>query len=135
VLLVVAHDDDERQRLQTDLERCDRNRYRVLGRSAPRRHSRPLRQRRLAGEPGALLLVDQRASRTREGRAGSTRPFRAEVPRLMASLLLLTGRILALLEPEDVSPAERLDRLLRTSPARPTRWEVERAARVLELTL
>jgi len=60
---------------------------------------------------------------------------RAEVPRLMASLLLLTGRILALLEPEDMSPAERLDQLLRTSPARPTRWEVERAARVLGLTL
>lgn len=58
---------------------------------------------------------------------------RAEVPRLMASLLLLTGRILALLEPENMSPAER--QLLRTSPARPTRWEVERAARVLGLTL
>ena len=53
----------------------------------------------------------------------------------MASLLLLTGRILALLEPEDMSPAECLDRLLRPSPARPTRWEVERAARVLGMTL
>jgi hypothetical protein len=60
---------------------------------------------------------------------------RAEIPRLMAALLLLTGRVIALLEPENVSTEERLDRLLRPTPGRPTRWEVERATRVLNMTL
>jgi hypothetical protein len=60
---------------------------------------------------------------------------RAEVPKLMAALLLLSGRVIALLEPENVSPEERLERLLRPTPGRPTRWEVERAERVLDLTL
>jgi hypothetical protein len=53
----------------------------------------------------------------------------------MATLLLLSARVIALLEPENMSPEERLERLLRRSPGRPTHWEVERAARVLDLTL
>ncbi|HET9489620.1 MAG TPA: hypothetical protein VFR64_07695 [Methylomirabilota bacterium] len=53
----------------------------------------------------------------------------------MATLLLLSARVIALLEPENMSPEERLERLRRCSPGRPTHWEVERAARVLDLTL
>jgi Domain of unknown function (DUF1931) len=60
---------------------------------------------------------------------------RAEIPRLMAALLVLAGRVIAVLEPENASPVERLELLLRPGPGRPTRWELERAARVLDLTL
>jgi Domain of unknown function (DUF1931) len=60
---------------------------------------------------------------------------REEVPRLMAALLLLAGRVIAILEPENVSAEERLDRLLRPTPGRPTRWEIERASRVLDMIL
>jgi hypothetical protein len=59
----------------------------------------------------------------------------AEVPRLMAALLLLAGRVIAIIEPGDVSTTERLERLLRPTPTGPTHWEVERAARVLSLTV
>jgi hypothetical protein len=62
-------------------------------------------------------------------------PVKAEMPRLMTALLLLAGRIIGLLEPETVSTVERLDRLLRPAPNQPTRWELERAARVLDMTL
>jgi hypothetical protein len=58
-----------------------------------------------------------------------------EIPRLMAALLLLAGRVVAILEPSDLSTAERLDRLLRHEPSGPTHWELERASRVLELTV
>jgi Domain of unknown function (DUF1931) len=61
---------------------------------------------------------------------------RAEVPRLMAALLLLAGRVIAIVEPDDVTMAERLDRLLRRrQPSGPTPWELERASRVLGLTV
>ncbi len=60
---------------------------------------------------------------------------RAEIPRLMAALLLLAGRVITILEPETMSPQERLERLLRHTPSQPTHWEIERAARVLDLTL
>src|SRR3989442_2050260 len=60
---------------------------------------------------------------------------RMEVPRLMAAMLLLAGRIIALLEPANMSTEERLDRLLRHRASQPTRWEVERATRVLDMTL
>jgi hypothetical protein len=59
----------------------------------------------------------------------------AGIPRLMATLLLLSGRVIALLEPSDMSTEERLDRLLRHEPGRPTQWELLRAARVLDMTL
>jgi hypothetical protein len=60
---------------------------------------------------------------------------RMEVPRLMAALLLLAGQVISLLEPSDVSTTERLERLLRAHPSGPTHWELERAARVLKLTV
>jgi hypothetical protein len=53
----------------------------------------------------------------------------------MAAMLLLAARVIALLEPENMSPQERLERLLRGAPNEPTRWELERAAHVLNLTL
>lgn len=34
---------------------------------------------------------------------------RAEIPRLMAALLVLAGRVIAVLEPENASPVERLE--------------------------
>jgi Domain of unknown function (DUF1931) len=60
---------------------------------------------------------------------------RQEVPRLMAALLLLAARIIAILEPSDMSTEERLERLLRHLPTQPTHWELERATRILNLTL
>jgi hypothetical protein len=60
---------------------------------------------------------------------------RLEVPRLMAALLLLAGRVIAILEPSDMSTTERLERLLRHDPTGPTHWELERACRVLNLTV
>jgi len=58
-----------------------------------------------------------------------------EIPHLMAALLLLTSRVIDILEPKDVSPQERLDRLLRGPSIQPTPWEVEPATRVLDMTL
>jgi hypothetical protein len=52
----------------------------------------------------------------------------------MATLLLFAWRVISLLEPESMSHEERLQRLLRLAPSRPTRWEVERVTRVLDMT-
>ena len=60
---------------------------------------------------------------------------RMEVPRLMAALLLPAGRVIAILEPSDMSTIERLERLLRHDPTGPTHWGLERACRVLNLTV
>jgi hypothetical protein len=60
---------------------------------------------------------------------------RSEIPRLMAALLLLAGCVIRILEPSDMSTTERLDRLLRHDPTGPTPWELQRASRVLNLTL
>jgi hypothetical protein len=60
---------------------------------------------------------------------------RAEIPRLMAALLLLAGRVIAVIEPENMSMLERLERLTRAAPGRPSHWEVERAAVILDMTL
>jgi len=60
---------------------------------------------------------------------------KSELPRLMAALLLLAARIIAVLEPSDMSTEERLERLLRHLPTQPTRWELQRAARILDFTL
>jgi hypothetical protein len=61
--------------------------------------------------------------------AGIRTPFdddvRPEVPRLMAGLLILTARVVALLESED----------RRVSPKRPSRRTLERAEALLDLTL
>jgi len=53
----------------------------------------------------------------------------------MAALLLLAARIIAILEPSDMSTEERLERLLRHLPTQPTHWELERATRIVNLTL
>ena len=53
----------------------------------------------------------------------------------MAALLLLAARIIAILEPSDMSTEERLERLTRYLPTQPTRWELERAARILNLSV
>jgi hypothetical protein len=87
----------------------------------------------LAGElelrPLLLFLAD----------AGVPEPLdemvRNEIPKLMAALLLLSARIIAILAPSDMSTEERLERLVRHLPAQPTHWEVERATRILDLTL
>ncbi len=71
--------------------------------------------------------------------AGVPGPFddavRADIPRLMAAFLLLAGRVIAVVEPAYMTTEERLDRLLRSAADRPTRWELERALRVLDMTL
>jgi hypothetical protein len=73
------------------------------------------------------------------GDAGVSGPLdelvKAEITRLMVAMLFLTAHVIALLEPASMSPQERLERLLRGTPTEPTRWELERAARVLNLTL
>lgn len=60
---------------------------------------------------------------------------RAELPKLMAGLLLLTGRVIAILSPSDLTTEERLERLVRHLPAQPTHWEIERSTRIVNLTL
>ena len=60
---------------------------------------------------------------------------RADVPKLMAALLLLGARVIAILTPSDMSTEERLERLIRHLPTQPTHWEFERATRVVNLTL
>jgi len=95
----------------------------------------------------ALLVETDASARVLElrpllvflGDAGVSGPLdelvKAEIPRLMAAMLSLAARVIALLEPASMSPEERLERLLRGTPNEPTRWELERAARVLNLTL
>ena len=86
----------------------------------------------LAGEIGAQPLLVFLAD------AGVAAPLdervRADIPRLMAALVLLAGRVVALLDPDDLRPAERLERLRRRRGG-PTRLDVERAARVVDLSL
>jgi len=88
---------------------------------------------RLAGELGLQPLLTFLADAGVPGPLDET--VRDDVPRLMAALLLLTARIIAILEPSDMSTEERLERLTRHLPTEPTRWELERAARILNLGL
>jgi hypothetical protein len=85
--------------------------------------------RGIEADPVFLFLAD----------AGLEGPYdegiRPELPRLMAALLVLSGNVISILEPNDVPPLERLDLLTRKERDRPTPWEVERAERVLDLTL
>jgi osmotically-inducible protein OsmY len=60
---------------------------------------------------------------------------RSELPRLTAALLVVTGRIVAIVNPTHPLPTERLALLSRVHDDRPTAGELERAARVLDLTL
>ena len=74
--------------------------------------------------------------RTRTGlRAGVDDMVQADLPRLFAALLMLSGCIIAVLEPDTLLPQERFELLTRSADSRPTAWEVERAAQVLDLTL
>ena len=59
----------------------------------------------------------------------------AQLPRLTAALLILTAQVMATIAPSSIPPAERMDLLIRRDPGRPTPWELERAERVLDLTL
>lgn len=85
--------------------------------------------RELELEPLLVFLAD----------AGVPSPLdemvRVEIPRLMAALLLLAGRVLAVIKPENMSTLERLERLTRSAPGRPSRWELERAAVILNMIL
>ena len=112
------------------------------GRTRIFRHDLPLTkglQRQLAEAETLAAELELRPLLTFLAEAGIRGPLdelvRHEVPRLMATLLLLTARIIAILEPADMSTEERLERLLRHLPTQPTRWEFERAARILHLTL
>lgn len=60
---------------------------------------------------------------------------RHAIPKMMAALLLLAARVIAILEPSDMSTEERLERLLRHVPTGPTHWELDRATRVVNLAL
>jgi hypothetical protein len=112
------------------------------GRSVILRHDLPLTRGLHArlGEAEALASeVDLHPVLRFLADAGIAAPIDArvhdDIPRLMAAFLLLAGRVIAILEPSDMSTTERLDRLLRHDPTGPTRWELERAGRVLDLTL
>jgi hypothetical protein len=58
-----------------------------------------------------------------------------DMPRLLAALLVLSGRIVAVIEPANLSPVERLELVSRSTKDRPSNWELERAGRILDLTL
>jgi hypothetical protein len=60
---------------------------------------------------------------------------RADLPRLMAALIILAGRVISILEPLSMPPLERWELLTRRDADRPTEWEIDRAARVLDLTV
>jgi hypothetical protein len=60
---------------------------------------------------------------------------KAEVPALLGALVVLAGRIIAIIDPDNLSPAEQVELLRRENKLEPTRWEVKRAAEILDLTL
>lgn len=68
-------------------------------------------------------------------RAGVDEMVRSELPYLMAALLVLGGRVISTLEPMSVPPLERWDLLTRSDQTHPTPWEIDRATRILDLTL
>jgi uncharacterized protein YrrD len=112
------------------------------GRSRILRHDLPLTKglRRSLGEVGLLAKeIDAGPVLVFLAGTGVQGPVdemvQAEVPRLMAALLILGGRIIAVLEPASVPPLERFELLTRTTADRPTPWELDRATRVLDLTL
>ena len=112
------------------------------GREQIRRHDLPLTKglRRTIQETAALspsVEVDPALFFSEEARVNPAIDVmvRAELPRLTAAMLVLTSRIVATFAPANV-PLEDLCRLVsRTDPDRPTPWELERAERVLDLTI
>jgi hypothetical protein len=60
---------------------------------------------------------------------------RERLPRLFVALVILVGRLLATLTPLNVSAAERVAWLIRAEADIPTQAELERAQRILDLTL
>ena len=60
---------------------------------------------------------------------------RERLPRLFVALVILVGRLLATLTPLNVSAAERVAWLTRAEADIPTQAELERAQRILDLTL
>jgi hypothetical protein len=89
----------------------------------------------------ALLIrefdVDPTAVFAAQVRAGHMidEMVRAEMPRLIAALLVLAAQILVTMNPVDLTRDELMRLLARKRPNHPTAWELERAARVLDLTL
>jgi hypothetical protein len=112
------------------------------GRTAVLSQDLPLTKgmRRLVGEVEPLVReIDAQPLFQFLTHAGVPGPLdaevRAAVPRIMGALLLLAARVIAIVDPENATTEERLDRLLTRTPGRPTRWELQRAARIMELAL
>ena len=112
------------------------------GREQIRRHDLPLTKglRRTIQETAALswsVEVDPALFFSAAARVNPAidEMVRADLPRLSIALLVLTSRITATLEPVDVPPEERCHLVTRRDPDRPTTWELERAARVLDLSI
>ena len=80
-------------------------------------------------DPAGVFLAQIRASDTID------EMVRAELPRLTAVMLVLTSRIVATVDPSELPPDEVLRLITRQRPHHPTAWELERAARVLDLAL
>jgi len=112
------------------------------GRERILRHDLPLTK-------GLLRTIQQTATLTKDQEVDPAAVFktwvapnmmvdellRAELPRLTTALLVLTGQVVAALEPTDRPGSERDRLLVRTALDRPSPWELERAERVLALTL
>jgi hypothetical protein len=112
------------------------------GREEIRRHDLPLTRglRRTVEETAELSRasdVDPALVFAGEARVnrGIDELVRADLPRLTIALLVLQSHIVAALEPVDMPLEERRRRVTRSDPYRPTGWEWERTARVLDLTL
>jgi hypothetical protein len=112
------------------------------GRTLVLRHDLPLTKGlRRSIEDAALLTngIDAEAILTFLASSGMRahvdEGVQADIPRLTAALLILSSRVITLLEPGSLSPLERLKLLDRTSDGRPTTWEIDRAKRVIDLTL
>jgi hypothetical protein len=112
------------------------------GRTIIMRHDLPITKglRAQMGEAARLAQeIDRAALNVYLAEAGAPGQLdervRDEVPLMMATLLVVAARVIAVLEPASMSTEERLDRLLRVRPTVPTPWEIERARRVVEMTL
>lgn len=112
------------------------------GREVIRRHDLPLTKgmRRTILETAThsrVLEVDPAFFFSEKARVDSSidELVRAELPRLTVALLVLASRVIVALEPTARAPEERDLLVLRRSTNHPTPWELERAERVLDLTI